>query len=290
MARPIKDGMVYFPKDTDFYSDKKVRLLRSEFQAKGMYLLDYLMCEVFKQGYFIEWDQDLCDLIADDVGCNISSQFISEFIHGCLRRSFFDEGVFNASGVLTSAGIQRRYIRMFNSRSEIRIIKEYWLLDETDKNDVPTSILSKITFKNISCTENPNKSTENPNKSTENCTNKSKGNKSKKDERKDVMHGAIENSSEQNAGKVVVQLLLNDKTLFDVYEDSVTHWQELYPAVNVIQELRIMVAWCEANPQKRKTRRGISRFIVSWLAKKQDQGGGCTNVGNFATEFRPSRT
>lgn len=31
MARPLKDGVDYFPKDTDFYADDKVRLLRAEF-------------------------------------------------------------------------------------------------------------------------------------------------------------------------------------------------------------------------------------------------------------------
>ena len=35
MARPLKDGVDYFPKDTDFYADDKVRLLRAEFGSKG---------------------------------------------------------------------------------------------------------------------------------------------------------------------------------------------------------------------------------------------------------------
>ncbi|MBQ9229221.1 MAG: DUF4373 domain-containing protein, partial [Eubacterium sp.] len=40
--------------DTDFYNDDKVRLLRAEFGAKGMYLLHFLLCECYgKNGYFI---------------------------------------------------------------------------------------------------------------------------------------------------------------------------------------------------------------------------------------------
>ena len=170
MARPIKDGVDYFPMDTDFYNDDKVRLLRAEFGAKGMYLLNFLLCEVYgKNGYFIKWDKNRCFLVSDGAGCDCSPNYISEFISGCLRCSFFDEGVFNAFGVLTSAGIQRRYIRMFNSRDEIRIIKEYWLLDIKSKNDVPAGVLNKLTFKKINCTENPDKNTENPDKNTENA-------------------------------------------------------------------------------------------------------------------------
>ncbi|MBR7072060.1 MAG: DUF4373 domain-containing protein [Eubacterium sp.] len=169
MARPIKDGVDYFPMDTDFYNDDKVRLLRAEFGAKGMYVLNFLLCEVYgKNGYFINWDKNRCFLVSDGAGCGCSPEYISEFISGCLRCSFFDERVFNAFGVLTSAGIQRRYIRMFNSRDEIRIIEEYWLLDIKSKNDVPAGVLNKLTFKKVNCTENPDKTTENPDKTTEN--------------------------------------------------------------------------------------------------------------------------
>ena len=38
-------------------------------------------------------------------------------------------------------------------------------------------------------------------------------------------------------------------------------------------ELRKMKGWCEGNPAKRKTRRGIVRFVNTWLAKEQDRGG-----------------
>lgn len=175
MARPIKDGVDYFPKDTDFYSDDKVRLLRAEFGAKGMYILDYLLCDIYgKNGYFTKWDKNRCFLVSDGAGCGCNPEYISEFISGCCRCSFFDERVLNAFGVLTSAGIQRRYIRMFNSRDEIQIIAEYWLLNVDDKKDVPASVLNKITFKHLKTTENPDKSTGNPDKSTGNTQSKKK--------------------------------------------------------------------------------------------------------------------
>ena len=173
MARPLKDGVDYFPKDTDFYGDDKVRLLRAEFGAKGMYMLDYILCEIYKKnGYFLPWDKNRCFLVSDGAGCGCGPEYISEFIAGCIRCSFFDKRVFESFGVLTSAGIQRRYIRMFNSRDEISILKEYWLLDDTSKKDVPASVLNKITFKTLKSTENPDKSTENPDKSTENPQSK----------------------------------------------------------------------------------------------------------------------
>lgn len=47
--------------------------------------------------------------------------------------------------------------------------------------------------------------------------------------------------------------------------------KELYPAVDVEQELRNMYGWCDANPKNRKTRSGIKRFITNWLSREQNR-------------------
>lgn len=175
MARPIKEGVDYFPFDTNFFNDDKVKLIRSEFGAKGVYVLVYLLCEMYgKNGYFIKWDRNKCFLVSDGAGCGCSPEYISELISGALRCSFFDERVFKVFGVLTSAGIQRRYLRMFNSRDYISMIEEYWLLNINDKKDVPTGVLNKLTFKKVFGSENPDKTTENPFESTGNPQNKIK--------------------------------------------------------------------------------------------------------------------
>nr|DAF61784.1 MAG TPA: Replication initiation and membrane attachment [Siphoviridae sp. ctbgC51] len=75
----------------------------------------------------------------------------------------------------------------------------------------------------------------------------------------------------------VISLILNDKSFFDVTDEDVAKWNELYPAVDVMQELRKMAGWCESNTTKRKTRRGVRAFITSWLARAQDRGGSQNN-------------
>ena len=34
-----------------------------------------------------------------------------------------------------------------------------------------------------------------------------------------------------------------------------------------------MRGWCLANPSKRKTQRGVKKFINNWLSRQQDRGG-----------------
>lgn len=70
----------------------------------------------------------------------------------------------------------------------------------------------------------------------------------------------------------IVNLMLNDKSLYRVTQSQIDHWSELYPAVDVKQELLKMQGWLESNPAKRKTKRGIERFITAWLCREQDRG------------------
>lgn len=85
--------------------------------------------------------------------------------------------------------------------------------------------------------------------------------------------------NEKPSSPVVITILLNDGSEYSVRQDDVDKWKELYQAVDVLQELRKMKGWAEANPKKRKTKNGVKRFINSWLAGEQDkyhgpQGGG----------------
>jgi hypothetical protein len=75
------------------------------------------------------------------------------------------------------------------------------------------------------------------------------------------------------AASPVLRLPLVDGSEFDVMQAAIAEWSEAYPAVDVVQKLREMRTWCNANPSNRKTARGINAFIVRWLAKEQDKGG-----------------
>lgn len=76
-----------------------------------------------------------------------------------------------------------------------------------------------------------------------------------------------ESASTQNA----ILLPLNDGTDYGVTGEMVSEFVGLYPAVDVMQELRNMRGWLLNNPKNRKTRSGIRRFINSWLSREQDK-------------------
>ncbi|KDM92872.1 helix-turn-helix domain-containing protein [Photobacterium galatheae] len=70
----------------------------------------------------------------------------------------------------------------------------------------------------------------------------------------------------------VFELILNDKSMYPIHQDDLTVLSELYPAVDVHQQFRNMIGWLIANPQRRKTKSGIRKFINAWLAREQDKG------------------
>ena len=83
-----------------------------------------------------------------------------------------------------------------------------------------------------------------------------------------------EADSMQNTNHALfIELSLNDGSLFEVFDSDVQEWSKIYPAVDIKQELRKMKGWLDANPTRRKTRRGVRRFVNNWLSRTQDQGG-----------------
>lgn len=71
----------------------------------------------------------------------------------------------------------------------------------------------------------------------------------------------------------VITLELNTGEEYGISSKDISEWTELYPAVDVMQCLRNMKGWLSSNPTKRKTSKGIRRFITRWLQKEQDNGG-----------------
>lgn len=73
--------------------------------------------------------------------------------------------------------------------------------------------------------------------------------------------------------EAVIYLPLNAGPEHAVPRSKLQEWQELYPAVDVMQQLRNMRGWLLENTRRRKTKSGIGRFITGWLADEQNKAG-----------------
>lgn len=108
MARPIKPSIEYFP--LDVVMDTKFELIEAEFQLTGFAIVVKLLQRVYgEQGYYCEWNDEVALLFArkNGVGVNV----VSEIVRAALKRGIFDKEMFERFGILTSKGIQRRYLK-----------------------------------------------------------------------------------------------------------------------------------------------------------------------------------
>lgn len=82
----------------------------------------------------------------------------------------------------------------------------------------------------------------------------------------------INTISQTSKSETGIYIPLADGSTYEIPVDKLQIWEKAYPGVDIKQELQKVIAWCYSNPTKRKTHRGVSRFINSWLDRAQNQG------------------
>lgn len=132
MARTSKRGLEYFPMDIDIFSDLKIRKLIKYQGGKSITIYALLLCNIYKKGYYMEWDKELPFICSELTG--FDEAYISEVIKTCLTLGLFSSELFDKKGVLTSRGIQERYERICTQcRRACRIIEYNLLYPDEDQ-------------------------------------------------------------------------------------------------------------------------------------------------------------
>lgn len=141
-GRPNKVGLDYF--ELDCHMEEKVRLIQAEFGLKGFSVIVKLYQKIYGQnGYYCEWNEDVLLLFLVENGLNGDSKnLISEIVLACIRRDIFSDKLFKKYGILTSSGVQKRYLNATSKREVVDMKKEYLLIsvDKNNKNVVINSI------------------------------------------------------------------------------------------------------------------------------------------------------
>ena len=187
MARPKKQGLLYFSFDTDFfYSDRRIKALRARFGNDGIVLYIWILCEAYKdKGYYLIYDDDCIDNMMTDLG--LTEGFIKQIMEYLASRSLLTQISTLASPVttITSPGIQKRYQEAMKGQKRTVDIKgEIWLLSKEE-----TASFIKVTQNEAISEKNHSISEKNPlkekkvkeRKVKENKVNKNTGAKEKID-------------------------------------------------------------------------------------------------------------
>lgn len=233
MARPQKKGLDYFPFDVDFFSDKKIKRLRSRFGTDGISVYIYLLCEIYRSGYYIDYDEDLIYDISDEL--NISEHATTQIMNYLLSRSLFNDTLAKSVKVLTAASIQRRYQEAKKGgKRDVEVEAEFWVL----KKDETLSFI-KVRHAGDNSRNKHSFSGNYSGFSENNGIKKSKVNKSKENESKEKNYGSSEAAAahKQKYGEYRHVALTSDqynnlvleygKDKTDLYIKKIDEWVQL---------------------------------------------------------------
>lgn len=126
MGRKVKNGLSYFPMDVDFFNDIKIRKLIKYQSGKAITVYALLLCNIYKDGYYMEWDKELPFVISEATGYD--EAYIQEVIRCCINIDLFSKELFDSCGVLTSVGIQSRYEDICRLSKKRAVISEFNLI------------------------------------------------------------------------------------------------------------------------------------------------------------------
>lgn len=152
MARPNKIGLDYFPLDVDIFEDEKISAISGEFGIKGEITVIKLLCAIYRNGYFILWNDLLKFKLLRNLP-GISSELIESIVNRLVLWEFFDKALFDSVKVLTSKGIQKRYFEASKRRKAAGDLP-YLLIDVVcgcvDKDSHSSADRIKDTRSNVS--------------------------------------------------------------------------------------------------------------------------------------------
>lgn len=153
MARPINEKLNYFSLNVDFFDDPKVLMIEEQFGIKGGYLAVRLLCFIYSQGYFVEWSDELALVFAKRVGNGITHALVNDVVGMLLKRNFLNEVLFERYKILTSAGIQRRWLRVIHdSKRKSAINSSYDLIsseETTGEQELTTAETEETTHSKV---------------------------------------------------------------------------------------------------------------------------------------------
>jgi len=120
MARPKAKGVEYFPLDVGFLSDLKIRKIMLSCGASSIAVLIYIFAAIYRdEGYFMNVKDDDIALIALDT--NLDTGYVKNVINRACEVGLFSFRIYDNFRVLTSEGIQNRYLKITERRKSVKI-------------------------------------------------------------------------------------------------------------------------------------------------------------------------
>ena len=209
MARPIKQGLDYFPLDVNFMNDRSIRRLRKKDGLTSTLLYILIICEIYEKEYYVPINDNYIFDLSEQI--ETDEDTVQRMIDDMLDFGLFDREMYENEQVLTSRSIQERYQFIKKKRSD-------------SKANIDKYKIVNVTETEVSASETPKKTTE----SAQSKGKESKGKESKefisnKPAAREAEKIEVENIEEVEAEEVIVK----DEERMNFHEWCHAHKAEL---------------------------------------------------------------
>ena len=133
----IYDGINYFPVGVNFMEENAMEVIEAKYGIKGSAIVLKLLCKIYKEGYFIRWDEEQCLIFANKAGREVQAAEVQGIIEILFIKGILDKNSYLENGILTSENIQKVWMEATKRRKRELSELPYLMVKTEKENDKP---------------------------------------------------------------------------------------------------------------------------------------------------------
>ena len=129
------DGINYFPVGVNFMEENAMEVIEAKYGIKGSAIVLKLLCKIYKEGYFIHWDEEQCLIFANKAGREVQAAEVQGIIEILFIKGILDRNSYLENGILTSANIQKIWMEATKRRKRDLKALPYLLVNDLTQQE-----------------------------------------------------------------------------------------------------------------------------------------------------------
>ena len=137
------DGINYFAVGVNFMEENAMEVIEAKYGIKGSAIVLKLMCKIYKEGYYIRWDEEQCLIFANKAGREVQAEEVQGIIEILFTKGILDRNSYQENGILTSESIQKVWMEATKRRKRELSELPYLMVKpekENGKADTPPAL------------------------------------------------------------------------------------------------------------------------------------------------------
>ena len=129
------DGINYFPVGVNFMEENAMEVIEAKYGINGPAIVLKLLCKIYKERYYILWDEEQCLIFANKAGREVQAAEVQGIIEILFIKGILDRNSYLENGILTSANIQKIWMEATKRRKRDLKALPYLLVNDLTQQE-----------------------------------------------------------------------------------------------------------------------------------------------------------